>query len=88
MTVYRDADRDDQVDPDGETQSGVFGINIHRANPERPSGQVDRWSAGCQVIQDPDHFDFIMVLAKRAMERWGNSLTYTLLTAEELKGAL
>ena len=57
VTVYRDRNLDDAIDivPD-QTQTGLFGINIHRANAYTASTQVDRWSAGCQVFSDPAHF--------------------------------
>lgn len=80
VKVYRDADRDAELEPDESTvQEGLFGINIHRASSRRPSDTVDKWSAGCQVLQDPLHFDFLMALAGRAAEIYGNSFTYTLI---------
>lgn len=80
MTVYRDANRDAVLDTTGvEEDTGMFGINIHHANAFRPSMSVDKWSAGCQVYQDPDHFAFFMTLCERAREKFGNSFTYTLL---------
>lgn len=80
MTVYRDANRDTVLDTTGVKEDiGMFGINIHHANAFRPSMSVDKWSAGCQVFQDPDHFAFFMTLCERAREKFGNSFTYTLL---------
>lgn len=81
MTVYRDANRDRVLDTeDVEEDTGVFGTNLHRANAYRASLQVGRWSAGCQVLQDPDHFAFLLMLCERGAEKYGNSFTYTLLT--------
>lgn len=85
LTVYRDANRDGVLDVTGVPEdTGMFGIDIHRANSVRPSVQVDRWSAGCQVVQDPDHFAFLMTLSDRAVEKYGNSFSYTLLTEGDL----
>lgn len=83
LVVYRDADGDDELDFDVPTQEGIFGINIHRANSKRASTQVDKWSAGCQVLADPAHFDMLMEICQFAAEKWGNSFTYTLLTEED-----
>lgn len=81
MKVYRDDDRDKVLEMDEATlQEGMFGINIHRSSSVKPSTQVDKWSAGCQVLQDPIQFAFLMELAKKSAEIHGNSFTYTLLT--------
>lgn len=86
VTVYRDGDRDTELDVGGFSmkETGMFGINIHRANKSRASTQVDKWSAGCQVIADPLHFRFLMEIAQVAVAKWGNSLTYTLITTDDL----
>jgi hypothetical protein len=86
LTVFRDADGDSELDFDVPEQEGIFGINIHRASSKRASTQVDKWSAGCQVIADPIHFDMLMELCQAAAEKWGNSFTYTLLTEEDFDG--
>ena len=80
VTVYRDANRDEVLDVSGMTEeTGIFGINIHHANAVRASTEVGKWSAGCQVFQDPDHFAFFLTLCERGKEKFGNSFTYTLL---------
>ncbi len=81
ITVYRDANKDATLDvTEVETDVGNFKVNIHRANRGRASVLVDKWSAGCQVFQDPDHFDFFMALCERARANFpANSFTYTLL---------
>lgn len=47
VVVYRDGNRDDKIDRDSPTQTGLFGINIHEAGQH---SRVDRWSAGCVVV--------------------------------------
>lgn len=80
VTVIRDFDRDGQLDYNsGREQTGMFGINIHRAHPERELINVSAWSAGCQVVRSPVHFDSLMELCKRASQTYGNSFTYTLI---------
>ena len=84
ITVYRDANRDDVLDTTGmPEETGVFAINIHRAHETHVSTRVDKWSAGCQVIQDPDHFQFLLTLCDRAAAIYGDSFTYTLVTEED-----
>ncbi len=87
VTVYRDKNKDSELDTAGnEADTGLHAVNIHRANRERASTRVEKWSAGCQVMQDPDHFDFFMTLCDRGKEKFGNSFTYTLLESEDFDG--
>lgn len=78
ISVYRDNDRDLELDKANITQ-GLYGINCHRANSSRESTQVDKWSAGCQVLANPDDFEILLSLCKASVEYWGNSFTYTLI---------
>lgn len=79
VKVFRDGDRDAALDFDVPTGSGLFGINIHRASARKVSRDVDKWSAGCQVVADPVHFAFLMALVREAANHWGDRFTYTLL---------
>ena len=57
VTVFRDNDRDGKYTRnDEDTDTGLFGINIHRATSRagKTSTYVDKWSAGCQVITSND----------------------------------
>ena len=84
MIVYRDANRDTKLDTKGmEEDTGINLTNLHRANAYRASTEVGKWSAGCQVIQDPDHFTFLLSLCERGKEKFSNSFTYTLLREED-----
>ena len=84
LPVYRDDDKDDVLEMDPDTiQKGMFGINIHRANSKTASSQVNKWSAGCQVLADPLHFNFLMALAEKSASIHGNGFTYTLLEEED-----
>jgi hypothetical protein len=65
VKVYRDGNRDKVFDEHPETtDDGIFGINIHRANPAGESVQVDKWSAGCQVLANFKDFDDLIVKAE------------------------
>jgi len=79
LTVYRDDNRDNIIDYINP-QTGLFGINIHRANANTKSVQVDKWSAGCTVIADPKDFATLMALANKST---ATEFTYTLLEEDD-----
>ena len=65
---------------------GIYGINIHRATSRAggKSTQVDKWSAGCQVIADNDDWHEFLDVCQIAREHWGNSFTYTLIDSSDI----
>ena len=87
VQVYRDNNLDNCYDLDESTlQEGIFGINIHRATKweGKKSTQIDKWSAGCQVIAANDDFRLFMEICNKAKDTWGNSFTYTLINSDDL----
>ena len=87
VEVYRDNNLDDCYDLNEDSiQEGLFGINIHRATSYEgaTSTQIDKWSAGCQVIASNDDFTLFMEIVNKAAEVWGNSFTYTLINSDDL----
>lgn len=87
VTVWRDNNQDAEVDTGAGvgTQTGLFGINIHRAaQTTRPDAPVDRWSAGCQVVEDWQQFEFLLSACRHAAARFGDTFTYTLLDESDL----
>jgi hypothetical protein len=81
IAVYRDDDRNPVYDFDKNTiEEGYFGINCHRSTTATGGAvSVNRWSAGCQVFQDPDDFkEFINLCEKQVEVRGWDSFTYTL----------
>lgn len=82
MTVIRDADRNSAFDFNGkEDTNRNFGINFHRATRHvgKESKQVDKWSAGCQVVPSYDEYMIAMRIVKESKKIWGPRFTYTLL---------
>lgn len=76
ITVYRDNNKNDLAEELGKEDTGMFGINIHHANSSAVSSIIDKWSAGCQVLNDPKEFASLLA----ACEKSGKSaFTYTLL---------
>jgi hypothetical protein len=89
VVVYRDKNKDECYDlEDDNTQEGYFGINIHRATARegKKSTQVDKWSAGCQVIASNDDWVDFMFACHKAESIWGNSFTYTLIKSDDIYG--
>lgn len=87
VKVYRDNNKDGKYDLlEENVHEGIFGINIHRATKweGKKSTQIDKWSAGCQVIAANDDFRLFMEIANKAKDTWGNSFTYTLIESKDL----
>ena len=87
LKVYRDGDQNDTYDLIEENvHEGLYGINIHRATSRKggKSVQVDKWSAGCQVIASNDDFELFMKVVNKAAKVWGNSFTYTLINSNDI----
>jgi hypothetical protein len=88
VQVYRDNDLDGNYDLlEENVQEGLFGINIHRATKweGKKSTQIDKWSAGCQVIAANDDFRLFMEICNKAKDTWSNSFTYTLINTNDLE---
>ena len=85
MTVYRDNNQDGNYDL-VKTDTGLFGINIHRATSRAggKSTRVDKWSAGCQVIASNNDWYKFLDICQRARDIHGNSFSYTLLESKDL----
>lgn len=87
-TVIRDFDQDDRLDFDsGREDTGVFGLNLHRASRYNESLNVNKWSAGCQVLCDPLQFNYLMEVCEKGKAAFGNTFTYTLLHERDFAGA-
>lgn len=83
VTVYRDNNRDTVLDLGSPTETGIFGINIHKGSDFQTNYTVDKWSAGCQVIQNVSDFHEVMRLCRHSANLYGNTFTYTLLNEKD-----
>ena len=81
VTVYRD-DIKDKIYNEQNTQTGIFGINIHKAGID--SALVNNWSEGCQVLKRTQDFNKFMILMKKAAAYHGNRFSYTLINSKDL----
>lgn len=81
VTVWRDKNKDLTFD-EVETQTGVFGINIHKAGQD--STWVENWSLGCQVFKRVMDFDVFMSICKKASKIHGNKFSYTLIESKDI----
>jgi len=86
VTTIRDNDRNAYINYFAPTNSGFFGINIHRASRgKNDAAVIDKDSAGCQVFRDEKDFDEMMNLAKIHKGKYGNKFTYTLIDERDTK---
>ncbi len=80
VTVIRDYDRNAVLDfNNGTRQTGLFGINIHRAESTGATKYINKYSAGCQVFQNADDFAVFLKLCEKHRDLYGNRFTYTLI---------
>lgn len=80
VTVLRDNNRNNLLHFDApKEETGLFGINIHRAQAVGTTKVIDSYSAGCQVFANAEDFGIFLQLAERHKALYGNSFTYTLL---------
>ena len=80
VTVIRDNDRDSLLNFFAETETGMFGINIHRATIGKNNiEEIGADSAGCQVFKYVEDFNEMIRLAELSRIKYGNSFTYTLI---------
>lgn len=91
MFYVRDNNKDSKLDFSlMDNPENIFAdnlkTNIHRASKWKTVLDVHRYSAGCTVVQDPNHFDRVIQLVE-AQERagYGDHITFTLITEDEYK---
>lgn len=82
VTVWRDANKD-LVFEEKVTDTGMFGINIHKAGQD--STWVENYSEGCQVFKRVKDFDEFMKICKKAAKIHGNKFSYTLIESTDIK---
>ena len=64
VKIWRDGNNNFRQDDSDIIQEGWFGCNIHRASAVGKEATIGRYSAGCQVVQDPDDFKEFMAVIK------------------------
>lgn len=77
INFYRDGNRNEKHELLGKLRSGKIGLNIHREAIDKVAQKVDRYSAGCAVLQKG--FAEFMFLVDMAIKNHGNRFTYTLI---------
>lgn len=91
IDYVRDNNKDIKLDFDlYSDSSNIFSdiakTNIHRASSWKLLLGIGKYSAGCQVIQDPKKFDRFMELCELQKAHGnGNSFTYTLLEERDIE---
>ena len=80
---WRDSDKDNIVDPDkNKVYSDGQAVNIHHAHETTIQTVIDKYSAGCQVIQKFADWLIFFGLVKAAKQE---KYSYTLLEEADLK---
>ena len=79
LTVIRDVNRDGSLDFNGKEDTGLFGINIHRALENGTTKLIEKFSAGCQVFANANDFNGFMAMCEKHRQLYGNNFSYTLL---------
>jgi hypothetical protein len=80
VTVIRDNDRNSFINYFAPTQTGLFGINIHRASLTKNNvTDIETDSAGCQVFQNASDFNSMMQMADTSNQKYGNKFSYILI---------
>ena len=80
VQIWRDANKDNVLDYKGKVYEGIFFVNIHRSSTRTGGSKyVEKWSAGCQVFQDPSDFGEFMDLCYKSSNKYGDVFTYTLI---------
>ena len=86
VKVYRDNNKDLIYNMTPKSiDKGIFGINIHRSNKTCICDTIDKYSAGCQVFNDPVEFNAFMRLCETQRKLYGNTFTYTLINEEDMQ---
>jgi hypothetical protein len=84
VKIWRDDNRDRKPDYTGKIHEGMYGINIHRQWGSDEREYTGGVSAGCQVFQSSKDFYEFMETCNLSADRYGNKLTYTLITEDDL----
>ncbi|MBK7665851.1 MAG: hypothetical protein IPJ32_00045 [Sphingobacteriaceae bacterium] len=86
VTVIRDYDRNAKLDfLNGTKTTGLYGINIHRANKTGTTRTVDKYSAGCQVFEKCRCLSGVFKTMRTPQPIICNKFTYTLIDFRSVK---
>ena len=86
VTIIRDFNKDNYLDfTCVKEETGLFGINIHRANLTGKTINVNQWSAGCQVFAASGQFKEFISLCEKSEKYWGKTFSYALINNFDLQ---
>jgi len=88
VTVLRQYDRKNELDfMNGTPDTGLHGINVHRADSSGETKTVGKYSAGCQVFANIDDYNKFVAMSRRQKDMYGNKFTLTLFDARAQRRA-
>lgn len=77
--VFRDNDKDVELDMNVPTDVGIFGINMHRASAYNVNPKIGLYSAGCQVHYDVNRYNKVFIpLIENCVKEGNRIFSYTL----------
>lgn len=78
FTIWRDGDKDTELDQVNEQEALGVGLNCHRmSNINQVALYVNNWSEGCQGANE-DEFEKLLPATRECVKLYGFNLTYTL----------
>lgn len=86
VKVWRDPNKDNKRDHTTEDE-GLFGINIHPGSAVKRR-TIGKWSAGCQVIADPEDNKDWWRLIQRSAAIYGDRFSYGIITQAAVEAQL
>ena len=85
IQVKRDNDKDNLIEGELSAVAEIAGLNFHRALENDIVRTVGKFSAGCQVVQIPEDFNYIISLVNLQIRYVKSAIvSYTLISEAEL----
>lgn len=82
VRIWRDLNKDFNQDDNDIVQVGYFGINCHRAAKGTVVEKISNYSAGCQVVQNSDEFEFMYAKAQESEQK---AFSYLMLDKSQIQ---
>ena len=90
FTVYRDNDKDGEIDLDVPTEEGLFGINLHgryyNGEDRDTNPLINMWSAGCQVFEGNSDLEKVLDDCAISVRVGNGNFNYTLINSKDFIG--
>ncbi len=86
IRVLRDNNKNNTLEGNLTTYTEMGGFNFHRALEQDIAKTIGKFSAGCQVVQIPEDFAYIISLVRLQVKYVKSAIvSYTLIKEEDIK---